>query len=176
MPANAIDTTGARAESLAHDVTLYVWPHADRGQVTFGPKLIVAGPAGDVEISWSTRGECFSARAPALRTKGLRDAALTVFCDGRTPTEIERGHYGAWPQTRHEDVRRSDDRAPTSAMRVAGMEAVRSALLYVRGIGAFDRLVDAAERFAAEGRVAEIDAELATMAAERAALIARLAR
>ena len=60
-------------------------------------------------------------------------------------------------------------------MRTTSDDVVRSALLYARACGAFVKLVEASERAAAEARLAEVDAELVALAAERAALIARLA-
>ena len=169
-----VDTSGARAESIAPDATLYVWPVDVDDGVTRSPKLVISGAAGDVEIHWSTHSACFSVRAPALQVRGLRDATLRVFYDGKADDAPGHGR-GEWPRFGGGDTRRSDDRAVTSAMRTTGDDVVRSALLYARACGAFVKLVEASERAAAEARLAEVDAELVALAAERAALIARLA-
>lgn len=164
-----IDICHARAESLSPSTMLYVWPH-DPHAVGYSPKLIVTRQEGTVEISWSTRGKCFSARAPRLQARGLRDATLQAYADFAPAAEMDR----SWPRTRNDHVTRSDHRAVSPAMWAVGREAIRSALACAHDAGVLVRLVEASERYADEARLVEIDAELAVLASERAALIARL--
>ena len=68
MP-STIDTTGARAESIAHGATLYVGPaiSPDEDAIVRSPKLVISTPAGDVSVQYSTRNQCFSVQALALQ-------------------------------------------------------------------------------------------------------------
>ena len=173
MP-STIDTTGARAESIAHDATLYVWPAVspDEDAIIRSPKLVISTPAGDVSIQHSTRSQCFSVQALELQVRGLRGATLYVFYDG-----AKDGHgRGQWPHFGGGYTKRSDDRSCTSAMRDAGDSIVRGAMLRARECGAYDRLVSESERITRERRVLETDAEVRALAAERAVLVAQLAR
>lgn len=85
MP-STIDTTGARAESIAHDATLYVWAAVspDEDAIIRSPKLVISTPAGDVSVQYSTRSRCFSVQALALQVRGLRSATLYVFYANNT--------------------------------------------------------------------------------------------
>ena len=172
MP-STIDTTGARAESIAHDATLYVWAAVspDEDAIVRSPKLVISTPAGDVSVQYSTRSGCFSVQALALQIRGLRGATLYVFYDGAK----DGAGRGQWPHFGGGYTKRSDDRSCTSAMREAGDSIVRGAMLRARECGAYDRLVRESERIARERRVLEIDAEVRDLAAERAALVAALA-
>lgn len=162
MP-STIDTTGARAESIAHDATLYVWAAVgpDEDAIVRSPKLVISTPAGNVSIQYSTRSRCFSVQALALQIRGLRGATLYVFYDGA------KDGGGS--------TSRSDGKGCTSAMREAGYSIVRGAKLRARECGAYDRLVRESKRISRERRVLEIDAEVRDLAAERAALVAALA-
>lgn len=170
---STIDITGARAESVAHDATLYVWAAVspDEDAIVRSPKLVISTPAGDVSVHYSTRSGCFAVQAPALRVRGLRDATLHVFYDGAK----DGAGRGQWPHFGGGSTSRSDHKGCTSAMREAGDAVVRGAMLRARECGAYDRLVRESERIARERRVLEIDAEVRDLAAERAALVAALA-
>ena len=84
MP-STIDTTGARAESIAHDATLYVWAAVspDEDAIVRSPKLVISTPAGDVSVQYSTRSGCFSVQALELQVRGLRgDPVPEVLAEG----------------------------------------------------------------------------------------------
>lgn len=173
MP-NTIDTDGARAESIAHDATLYVWAAVspDENSIVRSPKLVISTPAGDISIQYSTRSQCFSVQALELQVRGLRGATLYVFYDGAKDSHGR----GQWPHFGGGYTQRSDNKSCTSAMRDAGDTIVRGAMLRARECGAYDRLVSESERITRERRVLEIDSEIRELAAERSSLVAQLAK